>query len=183
MKTELFQWGAAVSALLGASGCYRSEPAFIPLRQSTPPEVALDEPIPPLIAEGPRQKNLPPVAGPGIDMQRFMIVPAEFIGYTVEGTARVGEIISERGFWLIDGPNKVLAVLREDTPGGEQLLDLNPGQLIRFEGIALTPDAAPELAARLSPETKAAIESEPGFIALRRSDVMILEREARPSDR
>lgn len=101
--------------------------------------------------------------------------PVDFIGTAVSGVGTVTEVVSDRGFWLKSGDAKVFAVVREDVPQKE-MIDINAGQKIGFNGILFTPDAADDLAGKLDSETKKLIAEQPAFLGLYHARVEILEK-------
>lgn len=116
------------------------------------------------------------VAARGVEIDRYILAPGDFEGDRVTGTARVGEVISDRGFWLVSGGKRVLAVMYEDPPSDDQRININQGQTLQFEGVAWRRESNNHRIGQLEPATQAALEQQPGFIALHWKDVEILQR-------
>lgn len=100
---------------------------------------------------------------------------ADYVGVPVEGTARVTEVISDRGFWVdAGGEHPLLAVVREDVPRHE-MIDINEGQRLKFAGLVLSKSAIDDLSGSLERQTRNAILQQPAFLAVDWRDISIME--------
>jgi hypothetical protein len=85
-----------------------------------------------------RTAAVPPqerVAGTQEELLPVIVIvtnPAAYFNKTVSGTATVGEVVSDRGFWLRQDDRRIFAVIDEPRP---ETKDLNEGQRVRVSGI------------------------------------------------
>jgi hypothetical protein len=96
------------------------------------------------------------------------------VGKTIRGRARVDEVISDRGFYLGKGKDRVLGVVREDVPRRE-MIDIDEGDVLEFEGLLLTQGAKDDLTGELEADTKRALDQAPAFVAMYHRDVRIAD--------
>jgi hypothetical protein len=146
---------------------------------SSPPGTGMSQP-----SGAARMDQAEPQAEANASPQRSSKQPAEiaavavsiydYVGVPVEGTAQVDQVISDRGFWVRSGDNRMLAVVREDVPQHE-MIDIDRGQRIKFTGLVLSKSAVEDLSGELEPETRRAILGQPAFIAMSWRDVSIME--------
>lgn len=82
---------------------------------------------------------VPPAADPsaatpgtgaaGIPVGQIVASPGDWDGKNVSGEVRVGEVVSDRGFW-IEGDGQRMFVLLNEVPG--EIREINAGQEIRM---------------------------------------------------
>jgi hypothetical protein len=130
------------------------------------------------VAEPTADAEAEPVAEPEPEARVLKLAPVavsvvDYVGVTVSDRATVSEVISDRGFYLGAGENRVLAVVREDVPQRE-MIDIDAGARIRFEGVVSSPSAVDDVTGSLEPTTRDAIANEPAFLALHWTDIELL---------
>ncbi len=96
------------------------------------------------------------------------------VGRMVTGTFQVDEVISDRGFWIGEGENRVFAVVREDVPKHE-MIDIDKGQSLKLTGYLVPASAASNLTGTLEKDTTQAIEKEGAFLAMHHKQVKIVD--------
>lgn len=99
--------------------------------------------------------------------------PVDYVGRSVTGTAKVDEVVSDRGFWLGEGDNRLFTVIREDTPRKE-MIDINAGQRLNLTGFLVKSEAADNLTGELDDKTKKILEEEDQFLAVYHGQVNIV---------
>lgn len=106
-----------------------------------------------------------PEPAKAVSVTKVYTAPVDYIGSTVIAQAKVNKVMSDRGFWVKSGDNKVFAVVREDVPQKE-MIDINKGQTIRFMGLMVDGDDWNMLAGDLEEETKQTLKEQPYFLAV-----------------
>ena len=101
--------------------------------------------------------------------------PQAYIGqtYTAESVA-VGEVATDRGFWITNGGERMLAILIDEPL--EVPLDINQGQNLRItSGTLRDATATPEIPGdALDADTRALLEQQPIFLLVNEDNVEIL---------
>ncbi len=104
--------------------------------------------------------------------ERLTVIPASTHGQTVQGHARVTDVISDRGFWItddhgtdeVDPSQKMFVVIREDVPQTE-MIDIDVGDRLELTGIVMNADDMDQLQGTLEQDTRDAIASDERFLA------------------
>jgi hypothetical protein len=118
------------------------------------------------VVEFTRPKPSPEPVIAGISTFEVVVAePYEQIGTVVTGEGEVSEVISDRGFWIGDGDDRVFAVVREDVPSRE-MIDVDAGDQVELIGLMLDSGDANLVAGELEDETLEVIESEPVFLSV-----------------
>ncbi len=108
------------------------------------------------------------------DLASVFVDPGNFVGVRTSGTATVGDVVSDRGFWLTDGDNRIFAIVREDVPQ-QEMIDINEGQRIELTGIMMAPGDPDDITGALEPETKQLAEQQDSLLLASWRDIQILE--------
>lgn len=101
--------------------------------------------------------------------------PANHVGQSVSGTARVANDVSDRGFWIEDNGRRLFAVI--DEPSTETI-DINGGQQIRFSGTVIDATRAAQIPGvqALEQETQQILKQQPASLLVKARDITILSR-------
>lgn len=97
--------------------------------------------------------------------------PQSYVGEEVVGTARVEEVVSDRGFWIVQDGQRIFTVLRENDP---EIIDVNAGQQVRIAGFIETPTTFDRAVGGLEGETRRIALDQPVFLTVDERDVDIL---------
>ncbi|MBW3624831.1 MAG: hypothetical protein KY468_15620 [Armatimonadetes bacterium] len=97
--------------------------------------------------------------------------PANYIGQTVSVTATVPQVISDRGFWVEAGGQRMFAILRQSLDSPEVPPDVNAGQTVRFQATVLNPDEAARLP-DIEPETRQALQGQKAILHVTRIEIL-----------
>lgn len=95
------------------------------------------------------------------------------VGTVISGRATVGDVVSDRGFWLQGKNGKVFAIVREDIPKDE-MIDINEGAELELTGIVLGPKQTDAVGGTLDEKTREIISGEPAFISIYHAEIEIL---------
>lgn len=124
------------------------------------------------------EESMAPVAAPTIgEMTIASIVanPQAYIGQTYTAdTVSVGEVATDRGFWITNGGERMLAIVI-DQPR-ETRVDINAGQNLRITGGTLMDATAnPDIPGEpLDADTKALLAQQPIFLLVDEKNIEIL---------
>lgn len=99
--------------------------------------------------------------------------PAQHSGQTVSGTARVAEVISDRGFWIEQDGQRLFVVIDEPVP---ETIDINAGQTVRLTGTVYTAQTIDQVPGELELDARQAIQDLPAFLYVRARDISITDR-------
>ena len=99
--------------------------------------------------------------------------PAPFLGQPVVGTARVGEVVSDRGFWLEQDGQRIFAVIAR-TPQMENAVNVNQGQLVRVAGVIYDNATADQIPGGLEPDARRIIANQPAFLYVPAQNIVLL---------
>lgn len=120
-----------------------------------------------------------PIVAPTADADLAAILanPQTWVGRELPtGEYQVAEVTSDRGFWISENGNRLLALILDQPL--EQPIDINPGQRLRIEGGTLR-DASylPQLggATPLDDSTRQAVEAQPIYLVVDEDEIEILE--------
>ena len=97
--------------------------------------------------------------------------PGQYGTQAVSGTARVTDVISDRGFWVEEGGQRMFVVIAEPQ-ASEQAIDINTGQTIRLSGTVREGSAAGQLTG-LEAEAQRTAQGQPAFLLVNPSDVSV----------
>ena len=101
----------------------------------------------------------------------IVTVPTDFATRTVSGSAREAELISDRGFWIEDGGQRVFVVIDEPKP---EIKNIRAGQMVRLDGAQVMTNAS-QVPGQLENETQQAIQGQPAFLYVRAPSIFITE--------
>lgn len=135
--------GLALAAWLLISMLSGDDDEVAVVRETTPAAApVVTEPVP-LTPPAPSA-----AAAAGIPIAAIMSNPAEWSGRTVSGQVRVAEAVSDRGFWIEDGGQRLFVVKNEspvpgvaDVQGAADTMssrNLNAGQTVQMSGTVHT---------------------------------------------
>jgi len=97
--------------------------------------------------------------------------PGQYGTQSVSGTARVTDVISDRGFWVEDGGQRMFVVVAEPQ-SAEQAIDINTGQTIRLSGTVREGSSAGQLTG-VEQEAQRTAQGQPAFLLVNPSDVSV----------
>lgn len=98
-----------------------------------------------------------------IPVAAILANPGNYADRTVQGTARVAEVISDRGFWIEENGQRMFVVLNEEKP---EKIDINAGQTVRLSGEVSTAEKAGQLdgVQSLEADTRQVLNSQKAFL-------------------
>jgi hypothetical protein len=82
------------------------------------------EPVPPATDAEPLETTV----AAGVPVAAIVASPQEWIGRTVEGEVEVGEVPTDRGFWIEGGGERLFALILDEP--AEEPVDINEGQTL-----------------------------------------------------
>ncbi len=97
--------------------------------------------------------------------------PANYANQTVSGTARVAQVVSDRGFWIEDGGQRVFAVIDEPKP---EIKNIRAGQTVRLDGAQVMTNAS-QVPGQLEAQTQQAIQNQSAFLYVRAANIFITQ--------
>ncbi|MFC0677799.1 hypothetical protein ACFFGH_08105 [Lysobacter korlensis] len=102
--------------------------------------------------------------------------PAGFAGQEISGAAVVTDVPTDRGFWIEQDGQRMLALIAEE-PGMEQAVNINAGQRIELAGAVVHDQAsAAQIAGSLDAQTQQLIGNQPAFLLVEPRDITIVSR-------
>jgi hypothetical protein len=114
-----------------------------------------------------------PAAAGMIPVATILANPAEWAGRTTSGQARVAEVVSDRGFWIEDGGQRLFVVKDEsplpgvaDTQGAADTMasrNVTAGEMLQMSGTVRT--SADQLQGPLDAQTRQIIAAQPVFLS------------------
>ncbi len=107
----------------------------------------------------------------GEDLAAVFLAPVDYVGVPVSGEATVADVISDRGFWLTDGDNRIFAIVREY----DERIHIEEGQRVEVTGTILAPADPTDVAGELEAETKRVAEQQDAMLTASWRDITILE--------
>ncbi|MGE0132945.1 MAG: hypothetical protein AB7U82_33110 [Blastocatellales bacterium] len=104
--------------------------------------------------------------GGGLPLASIASDPASYVGRPVEGAATVSSVVSDRGFWIENGGQRMFAMIDESAAGRSEMADIKAGQRLRFNGTVQDAASAAQLPGvqSLEAESKRIIQSQPAYI-------------------
>ena len=102
------------------------------------------------------------------------------IGTTVTGVVYVDEVISDRGFYVTDGEQRVFVTMREHTERDDMKIDIDAGQKLELEGILADASVLKTFRDPIDKDTKEAAMENDYFIVTTYDYVTIKEQRALP---
>lgn len=111
-------------------------------------------------------------AGEVIPVAVIVATPSNFANQRVSGTARVAEVVSDRGFWIEDGGQRVFAIIDEPKP---EIMNVNAGQTVRLNRAQVMTNASP-VPGDLEPQARQIIQGQPAFLYVPARDLTITDR-------
>lgn len=111
-------------------------------------------------------------AGGALALGQIMGAPDASAGQTVSGTARVTEVVSDRGFWVEEGGQRMFVVLAEPQ-SAERRIDINQGQTVQLSGTVQKGGTGAQTPAGLEQEAQQIAQKEAAFLMVRPADVTI----------
>lgn len=110
-------------------------------------------------------------AAGALPVAAILASPGQYGTQSVSGTARVTDVISDRGFWVEEGGQRMFVVIAEPQ-ASEQAIDINTGQTIRLSGTVREGSAAGQLTG-LEQEAQRTAQGQPAFLLVNPSDVSV----------
>lgn len=98
-----------------------------------------------------------------IPVAAILAEPGSYADRTVQGTARVVQVISDRGFWIEENNQRMFVVLNEQRP---ETVDINAGQTVRLSGRVSTAERAGQLdgVQSLEADTREVLNTQKAFL-------------------
>lgn len=157
--------------------------AWILLADDDDAEVVTTAPVAAPVDAGvtPVQPAAPVTGAPaaGIPIAAILANPAEWNGRMVEGEVRVAEAVSDRGFWIEDGGQRLFVVKNEsprpgvaDVQGAADTMasrSLSAGKMVRMSGTVHT--SADQVTPPIDEQTRAALANQPVFVTTNVADI------------
>lgn len=109
--------------------------------------------------------------GQAIPVAAIISGPANYANLQVSGTARVAQVVSDRGFWIDDGNQRVFAIIDEPKP---EIKNIRAGQMVRLDG-AQVMTAASQVPGQLEAQTQQVIQNQPAFLYVRAGNIFITQ--------
>lgn len=110
-------------------------------------------------------------AAGALPVAAILASPGQYGAQTVSGTARVTDVISDRGFWVEEGGQRMFVVIAEPQ-AAEQAVDINTGQTIRLSGTVREGSSAAQLTG-VEQEAQRTAQGQPAFLLVNPSDVSV----------
>jgi hypothetical protein len=110
-------------------------------------------------------------AAGALPIAQILANPGQYGSQTVSGTARVTEVISDRGFWIEDAGQRMFVIL-DEPQGAERAVDINAGQTVSLSGQVRDGSALGQLTT-LEQETRQVAQGQPAFLIVRPAGVTI----------
>lgn len=110
-----------------------------------------------------------------IPVVAIITTPTSYAGRGIAGRARVGEVVSDRGFWIQQDSLRAFVILNEKTP---EALEIKSGQTVELTGKVYTPQMLDQLPGSIEADAKKIIEGEQAFIVVAARDVKIVGQAA-----
>jgi hypothetical protein len=110
-------------------------------------------------------------AAGALPVAAILASPGQYGTQAVSGTARVTDVISDRGFWVEEGGQRMFVVIAEPQ-SAEQVVDINTGQTIRLSGAVREGSSAGQLTG-LEQEAQRTAQGQPAFLLVNPSDVSV----------
>lgn len=120
----------------------------------------------------------PVAAAPGIVLSEIINSPATWSGKTVNGEVRVGEVVSDRGFWIEDQGQRLFMLINE-VPG--EIKDINQGQTLRVsEAMVYATSDMSKIPGTMEPQAQQIARGQPVVLAADSRNIQILTTPAAP---
>ena len=142
----------------------------------------------PVVATSPMAEIQPPTVGappepvaqgPATSIAAIIESPATWTGQTFAGEVQVGEVVSDRGFWITDQGERLFVVINE-APGPQaneavrnEPLNIEANQALRIREAIIYTDPA-RLPGEIEPETRRIAASQPVFLATDAGNINII---------
>ncbi len=108
-------------------------------------------------------------AGEMIPVTVIVATPANYASLRVSGTARVAQVVSDRGFWIDDGNQRVFTIIDEPKP---EIKNIRAGQTVRLDGAQVMTNAS-QVPGELEPQAQQIIQGQPAFLYVRATNIFI----------
>ena len=111
-------------------------------------------------------------AGGMIPVAQLLGTPDASVGQSVSGSARVTEVVSDRGFWIEEGGQRMFVVMGEPQ-AAENRIDVNAGQTVRLSGTVQRGGAQAAVPTGIEAEAQKIAQGQPLFLVVQPQDVQI----------
>jgi len=150
-----------------------------PAAETVTPAAALTSPVDAAVRMEPIPTPPPPTDADDSQIPVSVIVvgPAEYVARPVAGTARVAEVVSDRGFWIEQGGQRIFAVLAQ-APNMEQAVDVQAGQQVRLSGVVYDSSMVDRIEGGLESQTRELIDDQPAFLLVDPRNVTVVAEAA-----
>jgi hypothetical protein len=113
-----------------------------------------------------------------VDIVALLTRPS--VGTMVNGLVYVDEVISDRGFYVTDGDQRVFVTMREQTEFKDAMININAGQALVLEGVLADEGVLKTFRKPIDEDTKEAVEENDYFIVTTYKQVTIVDERATP---
>ncbi len=110
-------------------------------------------------------------AAGALPIAAILASPGQYGTQSVSGSARVTDVISDRGFWVEEGGQRMFVVIAEPQ-SAEQVVDINAGQTIRLSGSVREGSTAGQLTG-VEQEAQRTAQGQPAFLLVNPSEVSV----------
>ncbi|HEX8271351.1 MAG TPA: hypothetical protein VF615_01795 [Longimicrobiaceae bacterium] len=110
-------------------------------------------------------------AAGALPVAQLLASPGQYASGGASGTARVTEVVSDRGFWVEEGGQRMFVVIAEPQ-SAERAIDINAGQTLRLSGTVREGSAAGQVTG-LEQEAVQVAQGQPAFLLVNPSDVSV----------
>lgn len=147
------------------------------------PATAPAAPVDMVVAVDPIPMPPPPTEADNTQIPVSVIVvgPAEFVARPVVGTARVAEVVSDRGFWIEQGGQRIFAVIAQG-PNMEDAINVQAGQQVRLSGVVYDSSLVDRIQGGLESQTQEIIADQPAFLLVDPRNVTVVTEAAALSE-
>lgn len=163
----LLAWG-----LSRCSGDDADDSAAVPVTDTAvAPSAVAPAPLPPVDPAAPADSAT--VAAGTIPVAQIVANPAQFAGQPVSGTARVVEVVSDRGFWIEEEGQRMFTIIAEPQ-AAEGRVNIEAGQTLQLSGSVKQQGAGAAVPTNLEEETRRLAEQQPAFLVVHPRDVSVV---------
>lgn len=128
------------------------------------------EGVEPLAGEGTAPATTPTA---GIVIAEIIANPTAWVGRSLSGEAQVGEVPTDRGFWITDQGQRLFVVLGDGPE--EQPVDINANQRLRLNEVMVYPaDQLGSIPGQLDADTRRIADGQPVVLYVHERNVSIL---------
>lgn len=110
-------------------------------------------------------------AAGALPVAQLLANPGQYASGGASGTARVTEVVSDRGFW-VEGAGQRMFVVIAEPQASERAIDINAGQTLRLSGTVREGSAAGQVTG-LEQEAVQVAQGQPAFLLVNPSELSV----------